>query len=85
MNEKYKLEQPIAYKILSNSINNNKFFHAYLFEKNDYNNYFNFILDFIKNVVCPYQLAKKCEYCNICNSSDNNEYIELKIIKPDGM
>ena len=56
-----------------------------MFEKSDYINYFNFILDFVKNIVCPYQLNKQCEHCNICNSIDNNEYIELKIIKPDGM
>ena len=85
MNEKYRIEQPIAYKILSNSIKNNKFFHAYLFEKNDYVNYFYFIIDFVKKVICPHNLNKNCEICNICNNIDNNEYIELKIITPDGM
>ena len=84
MDEKYKIEQPIAYQILSNSINSNKFFHAYLFEKNDYENYYNFIIEFVKNVICPNIKNKDCIKCNICNSIDKNEYIELKVINPDG-
>ena len=84
MDEKYKIEQPIAYQILSNSINSNKFFHAYLFEKNDYENYYNFIIEFVKNVICPNIKNKECIKCNICNSIDKNEYIELKVINPDG-
>lgn len=84
MDEKYKIEQPIAYQILSNSINSNKFFHAYLFEKNDYENYYNFIIEFVKNVICPNIKNKDCIKCNICSSIDKSEYIELKVINPDG-
>lgn len=85
MNEKYEIEQPIAYKILSNSIKNNKFFHAYLFEKNDYIDYYNLVIDFVKNIICPTKNKNKSCKCNICESIDKNECIELKIIKPEGL
>ena len=38
MLEEYKNIQPVAYKILSNSIASGKYSHAYLFETNGYEN-----------------------------------------------
>lgn len=85
MLEKYKNEQPYAYKILKNSIEKDKLSHAYLFETNDYSKSYDFILSFIKEVFCKYKIddkedAKK----NICRRIDDNNFLEFKIIRPDG-
>lgn len=85
MLEKYKNEQPYTYKILKNSIEKDKLSHAYLFETNDYSKSYDFILSFIKEVFCKYKIddkedAKK----NICRRIDDNNFLEFKIIRPDG-
>lgn len=70
----YKDVQPIAYKILSNSIDSNHFNHAYLFETNGYEEGFSMAISFAKAIL------------SIENSEiDENNYPELKIINPDGL
>ena len=79
-------EQPIAYKILKNSITSNKVSHAYIIESNGYSKSFDLALSFAKYLLCPnsYTNNSKCEDCTQCTSITNNEYIELKIIEADG-
>lgn len=52
MFNEYIEEQKIVTKILANSIKNNKYSHAYLFELNDYNKADNLIIEFIKHIIC---------------------------------
>lgn len=70
----YKDLQPVAYKILSNSIDSNHFNHAYLFETNGYEDGLSMAISFAKAIL-------SIEKSDI----DENNYPELKIIHPDGM
>jgi len=70
---------------LNNIITNNKLSHAYLFEVNNYVEDFKVILNFVKMI-----LSSKT-YDDVINSDinyfkqiDNNNYIDLFIIEPDG-
>lgn len=86
MLDDFMLEQPVAYKILKNSIINNKVSHAYIIEANGYSKSFDLARSFAKYLLCPncYTNKEKCLNCNQCTSIDNNDYIELKIIEADG-
>lgn len=70
----YKELQPVAYKILSNSIDNKHFNHAYLFETNGYEDGLSMAISFAKAIL-------SIEETEI----DENNFPELKIIHPDGM
>lgn len=82
----YKKDQPIAYKIIKNAINNNKLNHAYLLEVNGYSKGLNLALAFAKFVLCPknYSNNLKCNECSQCKMIDDGNFIELKIITPEG-
>ena len=82
----YKLEQKITYKIISNSITKNKCSHAYLIETNGYHKSFEFAMSFAKTLLCPfnYKNLESCGECRQCSIIDDGNFLELKIIKPDG-
>ena len=84
MFEEYSATQPIAIKTLENALKNNKLSHAYIFETNGYNDSYDFILKFIKYIVCPKIQDKSHNEmdCGICSSINNNNYVELKVINP---
>ena len=79
-------DQPIAYRILKNSIISNKVSHAYIIESNGYSKSFDLALSFAKYLLCPnsYTNNSNCSNCSQCTSITNNEYIELKIIEAEG-
>ena len=52
MFEKYKKNQQVAVKTLTNAILNHKLSHAYIFETNNYCNAYNLIIDFVKSIFC---------------------------------
>lgn len=83
----YKEEQPIAYKILKNTIENNKISHAYLFETNGYYNSIPLVFSFVKSLICPNNNIDNsdCEKCQICKMIDDGNFPEVKVVKPDGM
>jgi len=83
MLDKYIYEQPILYKMLSNAIKNEKLSHAYLFETNNNSNSLDIIYSFVKEIMCPRNIS--CENCSICSRIDNGNYLDLKVINPDGM
>ena len=87
MLDEFVIEQEKVTKILKNSILKNKLSHAYLFEVNGYKNKKNLALAFAKMILCPnnYSNNEQCENCSICKQIDENNHIELKIIKPDGL
>lgn len=86
MLDDFSFEQPISYRTLINSVKNEKYSHAYLIETNGYSKSFDFALAFAKYLFCPnkYSNREKCKNCNQCSNIDKNEFIELKIIQPDG-
>ena len=80
---KYEKDQPIASKTLVQAILNNKISHAYLFETNEYYDSKNFIISFVKDIICNNSDDNLKD--NICKQIDNNECIELKIINSSGL
>lgn len=86
MLDDFETKQFIVYKQLKNILNSNVS-HAYLFSSN--NNIYSkqMILSFAKSIVCPYNYTnlEKCGDCSICKRIDNNNYPEIKVIKPDGL
>lgn len=86
MLDDFSLEQEIVYKTLINSVKNNKYSHAYLIETNGYPKALNLALSFAKYLLCPnnYSNASNCINCHQCENIDKNEFIELKIIDPEG-
>ena len=84
MFDNYKDSQFLAYSLILNSIKNNKISHAYLIDGNNYSDLENFILSFVKLLVCPYNYTNydKCFNCNKCMRIDNGNYTEVKYIRP---
>ena len=87
MLDDYKVTQNIFYNIVNNAIINNKLSHAYLIEKNDNIEAMKIVLSFVKAIICPHHLTAfgNCGSCNKCNRIDDGNYIEIKVIRPDGM
>ncbi len=86
MLDEFKLEQPVVYKTLINSVKNNRCSHAYLIESNGYSKALDLALAFAKYILCPslYTNSNKCDNCNQCKNIDNKEFLELKIIEAEG-
>lgn len=87
MLDEFKDKQKITYRVLKNSIDNDKYSHAYLFETNGYDEKDKLILSFVKSLLCPFKHTNldKCSDCHQCENIDKNIFPELKIINPDGM
>lgn len=87
MLDDYKQTQLIAYKILKNSITDQKISHAYLIETNGNRDGFNFALAFAKSLLCPhfYTNCSSCNNCTQCKTIENNNFIELEIIETEDM
>lgn len=86
MLDSYKGSQPIAYKILKNAIINDKCSHAYLIETGGFYDSFDFVMSFIKSLLCPYNKTQKedCGNCHQCEIIDSGNFPEIEIIEPDG-
>lgn len=87
MLDDYKESQAVVYKTLINSVKKNKYSHAYLFETHGSFEALELVLAFVKYLLCPngYSNNKMCGSCTKCKTIDDNNYIELKIIRPDGL
>ncbi len=87
MLEQFQEGQPVAYRILKNAIKNDEYSHAYIFETNGFYDSFNFVMAFIKCLLCPKKKTNKenCEDCHQCEVIDSGNFPEIKIINPEGM
>lgn len=87
MLDEYKDSQKIAYNILSNSLKKNKLSHAYIIETNGNQDGFYFARAFAKSLLCPSNKTNnlECENCNQCQVINENNFIELEIIKTEEM
>ena len=81
MLEKYKTDYNEFYSIINNAIDNNKISHAYMFELDDNLNQDEFIKDICKALI----IKRNEEKSNISILIDNDNYPNIKIIKPDGL
>ena len=87
MLDEYVEDQKIIYNILINAVKKNKYSHAYIFEKNNYENADKLILAFVKYLLCPknYSNNELCGKCTQCDKIDRNICLDLEIINPDGL
>ena len=83
MLDEFKDKQPMAYEIMKNELFNNQLSHAYLIDENNYENSFDMIMAFVKEIVCS-NLSDDVKN-NICRRIDDGNYPEIKVIYPDGM
>lgn len=85
MLDKFKDSQFVAYSLLVNAIKSNKLSHAYLIDTNHYEESFDFVLSFVKAIICKNHYINNdfCDTCNLCQRIQNNNYPELKIIETD--
>ena len=83
----YQKSQPIVYRILKNAIIDDKCSHAYLIETGGFYDSFNFVMSFVKSLLCPLQnLSKKnCGECHQCEVIDSGNFPEIDVIAPDGL
>ena len=84
MLDDYKSGQPMLYNILNNAIINNKLSHAYLFDSNGNSDVYKIVLSFVKMIITSDIISNE-EKDNICMRIDDNNYVDVKIIEPDGM
>ena len=79
--------QKIPYKIIKNSVENDKISHAYIIETNGFSKSLDFAIAISKYFLCPFSYSNniKCSNCNQCKKIDNDDFLELKIIEPSGM
>lgn len=84
MLDSYKYEQPVLYNILNNAINNNKLSHSYLFVSNGNSDVYDIVLSFSKMII-TLDVVNENEKNNICMRIDDGNYVDIKIIEPNGM
>jgi DNA polymerase-3 subunit delta' len=77
--------QPISYRLMKNIINSKQFNHAYLIQTNNYYKAEQLALAFAKALIClqGYTNNHECNNCCFCERIDNNNFPELKIIRPE--
>lgn len=87
MFDDFKDSQDIAYSILKNAIMNGKLSHAYLIDANGCSDATRFVMSFVKAIICEnnYTNFDCCKGCNKCARIDSNNFLEVKIIEPDGL
>ena len=84
MLEGYKDGQPVVYGMLMNAINNGKLSHAYIFDSNGNSDVFDIVLSFVKMILCK-DIDDENEKSVICKRVDDGNYLDVKVIEPDGM
>lgn len=84
MLEGYKDGQPVVYSMLMNAINNGKLSHAYIFDSNGNSDVFDIVLSFVKMILCK-DIDDENEKSVICKRVDDGNYLDVKVIEPDGM
>ena len=86
MLSEFKDKQLLAYNLFVKDIENNCVTHAYLIDENNFSDSFNFVLSFVKAVLCgDNNYNTKCDNCSLCKRIDDGNYPELKIISAEGM
>lgn len=87
MLDDYKEKQPIVYQMMKNAVVNNKLSHAYLIDIKNCAFGEQMVLSFVKYLLCPYHKTNHldCGQCTQCQKIADFNYIELKIIEPDGL
>lgn len=83
----YKDKQFLAYNLFISDLENNCVTHAYLIDENNFDDSYNMVLSFVKEILCEnkYYDNSKCNNCSLCKRIDDGNYPEVRIISADGM
>lgn len=86
MLQDFEKEQPIAYKVMKNSILKNRCSHAYLIEAKEYTKKNDIVFAFARYLLCPYHhlTQEEKKNCPICTRNLEN-LVDLKLIQADGL
>ena len=86
MLDDYRIDQKIVYNLINNSIKKDKCSHAYLIDSNGYSKAMELAISIAKTFLCPFNYSNNlnCNGCNQCKIIDDSNFVELKIIRPDG-
>ena len=83
----FKECQNVSYSLLKNAILNDKLSHAYLIDTNNYDKAMDFVLAFVKMIVCENHYSNDsfsdCNNCSLCKRIDDGNYSEIRIIDSD--
>ncbi len=83
----FKDSQSVPYYLLKNSLLKDKLSHAYLFDANNNGNAYDFVLSFIKMIICDNHYSNYssdlCKNCHKCLRIENGNYSEIKVIESD--
>ena len=85
MFDNFKDSQFVAYSLLCNAIDNNKLSHAYLIDGNNNQYAFDFVMAFVKKIICDDVELSESDKNNICLRIDEGNYTEVKIIETDSL
>ena len=81
----FKECQNVSYSLLKNAILNDKLSHAYLIDTNNYDKAMDFVLAFVKMIVCENHYSNDsfsdCSNCSLCKRIDDGNYSEIRIIE----
>lgn len=76
------------YSIIDRLNQFNKISHAYLIEVDNYEEDYQCVIDFVKLILCRKDSKSfkclNCSECSTCKMIDTGNYLDLKIIEPDG-
>ena len=75
--EKY---QPVAYKILKNSLESENFFHAYLLSGSTGTPLFEIAKFIAKSILCERRNPFCCDECHVCQRVEHGNFTDLRII-----
>ncbi len=86
MLDEYQIEQPIIYQIIKNAAHKDTVTHAYLIELNGYSKGLDFAYAFAKFLLCPHHYSNflNCNGCHQCETIDDGNFLEIKVISPEG-
>lgn len=81
----FKDSQSVAYSLLVNSVQKGKLSHAYLINANHSNEAYDFVMAFVKTIICKEHFTNRecCSNCSICSRIEHNNYTEVKVIESD--
>ena len=81
MLDRFKLEQPIAFKMLGNALRQNKVAHAYLFTGDRQTNKLDAAILFAQSLVCPNPIdGYGCEECDTCLRIKNGQFADMVFV-----
>ncbi len=83
MLDDYKEMQSVAYNLMIKEIENNHVSHAYLIDENNCCESYNIVIAFVKKILCNGLDEEQKKI--LCKRIDDENYPEIKVIKPEGI